>query len=241
MWTPSKFSTYKKQFDFTSSGQAKSTYTSLTADDEILINMIELFEEDDNSTFQFLICEDCGVTQCAPGNWLSVRQSGNYALFIPAFKKILEQTETNEFKPPYFFNTKGALILTIDHYNNLKDIVPAFPDFTKLKCLSGFEALSLYKWETPHKMFGDFPNFKPLKTDHILWTSELDEPSVSKIIIDKTKSIAVANTVHFVPLKDSEVPVSVFLEDFTTTEWKALCKTPHGFELLMGNTYKLNV
>src|SRR5687768_10401145 len=112
MWTSSKISTIKRKFDFTSSEQGTPIYTSLKADDEILINIIEHFEADedlnDDSTFQFLICEHCGFVLCEPGNWLTVRQSGNYVLFIPAFGDILENPDSNEYQPPHFFKTKGA-------------------------------------------------------------------------------------------------------------------------------------
>lgn len=239
MWTVFNFSTYKRQFDFSSSEQGKLTYTALKADDEILINMIELFESDDNSTFQFIICENCGVTHCEPGNWLSIRKSGDFVLFIPAFNKILEADELNEYKPPNFFNTKGALILMSNQFQDLKHKVPAFANIRNLKTLSGFEAVSLYKWEAPHKMFGEYPNFKSLKADHILWTSELDGESISTIISDKLKTIATVNKAHLVPLDNLDEPVSIFLEGFTTVEWKAICKTPNGFELLIGNNYML--
>lgn len=239
MWTASNFSTYKRQFDFSSSEQGKPTYTTLKADDEILINMVELIETD-NSTFQSIICEKCGVIHCEPGNWLSVRQSGGFVLFIPALNKILEAEELNEYRPPDFFTTKGALILTSNQFQGLKHKVRAFADISSLKTLSGFEAVSLYKWEVPHKMFGAYPNFMELRIDQIAWTSELDGVSTSKIIIEKLENIATANKVRLVPLDNLEEPISIFLEGLPTIEWKAICKTPKGYELVIGNAYKLS-
>jgi hypothetical protein len=239
MWTASNFSTYQRQFDFSSSEQGRPTYTTLKADDEVLINMVELFEGDDNSTFQFQICEHCGFTQCQPGNWLSIRQTENYILFIPAFDEILKEHELNEYTPPYFFNTKGALILTVNQFEDLKERVSAFRKLTDIKPLTGFEASSLYKWDTPHRMFGEFPNFKSLRVDHILCASELDEQTVISTILDKLNIIEKLKTVRLVSLDNKDIPITLFLEGKTTTEWKALCRTKNGMELMIGENYKL--
>ena len=239
MWTASSFSTHQRQFDFSSSEQGKPTYTTLKADDEVLINMIELFESDDNSTFQFLICEHCGFTQCQPGNWLSIRQSGNYILFIPAFDEILKEPELNEYGPPYFFNTKGTFVMTTTQFEALKENVPAFKNLTAIKQLTGFEASSLYKWDTPHRMFGQFPNFKSLRTDHILYTTEFDEQKVSSIILDNLKKLEAANKVELRAIEIADSAISIFLDSNPTTEWKALCITANNIELLIGDKYKL--
>jgi hypothetical protein len=239
MWTASNFSTYQRQFDFSSSEQGKPTYTTLKADDEVLINMIELFDSDDNSTFQFHICEHCGFTQCQPGNWLSIRRSGNYILFIPAFDEILQEPELNEYAPPSFFNTKGTFVLTTNQFEELKEKVPAFKKLDVLKQLTGFEASSLYKWDTPHRMFGQFPNFKSLRTDHILHTTEFDEQKVFSIILDKLKNLEAANKAELIAIENTETAISIFLDSSPTTEWKALCTTANNIELLIGDKYKL--
>ena len=238
MWTASNFSTYERQFDFSSSDQGKPTYTTLKADDEVLINMIELFESDDNSTFQFLICEHCGITQCQPGNWLSIRQSGNYILFIPAFEEMLKEPELSEYTPPYFFNTMGAFVVTTNSFEALKENVPAFKNLTTIKQLTGFEASSLYKWDTPHRMFGNFPNFTTLRLSRILCTSELDEQILGSTIIDKLKAIESQKTVRLVSLDENDIPITLFLDGKTTTHWKAICKTQNGMELMIGDNYK---
>lgn len=239
MWTASNFSTFQRQFDFSSSEQGKPTYTTLKADEEILINMVELFESDDNSTFQFHICEHCGFIQCQPGNWLCVRQSGNYILFIPAFEEISKEPDLNEYNPPYFFNIKGALIVTTNQFEVLKETVPAFKKLTDLNQLTGVEASFLYKWDTPHRMFGNFPNFIPPRLDHILCASEQDEQTLVSTIVDKLSVLENQKTVHLVSLDNNDIPITLFLDGKTTTEWKAICKTKNGMELMIGDNYKL--
>ena len=239
MWTASNFSTYQRQFDFSSSEQGKPTYTTLKADDEVLINMVELFESDDNSTFQFQICEHCGFTQCQPGNWLSIRQSGKYILFMPAFDEILKEPELNEYTPPYFFNINGALVVTTTQFDGLKESIPAVKKLINIKQLTGFEASSLYKWDTPHRMFGEFPNFTPPRTDHILCASELNEQTLVSTILDKLSVIEALETVRLMSLDYDDIPITLFLEGKTTTDWKALCKTKNGLELMIGDNYKM--
>ena len=239
MWTASNFSTYQRQFDFSSSEQGKPTYTTLKADDEVLINMVELFESNDNSTFQFQICEHCGFTHCQPGNWLSIRHSGNYILFIPAFDEILKEPELNEYTPPYFFKTKGAFLVTTNQFEALKESVPAFKNLKNIKPLTGFEASALYKWDTPHRMFGEFPNFTPVRIDHILCASALNEPNLVSTILDKLSVLETLETVHLVSLDNDDIPITLFLDGKITTDWNALCNNKHGMQLMIGNNCKL--
>lgn len=201
--------------------------------------MVELLESDEKLNFQFLICEHCGVTHCETGNWVSIRKSGNYILFIPAFDQMLETSDSDEYKPPNFLKTKGFLLLTVQEFENLKEKVPAFSKITELKYLSGLEAAFLYKWDAPQRMFGNFPDFKSFRNEHILWTNELDTVAVSIIILEKLKNMEPANTIQFIPLDNLDTSISIFLEGGQTVEWKGICKTPNGYELLMGDSFKL--
>lgn len=88
-------------------------------------------------------------------------------------------------------------------------------------------------------MFGEFPNFKSLRTDHILNTTEFDEQKLSSIILDKLKVLETANKVELVALENIETSISLFLDSNPTTEWKALCTTANDIELLIGDNYKL--
>ena len=88
MWTSTNFTTYKKQFDFTSSEQGKPTYTALKIDDTDFINIIEGLdgEIEEDQIFQTILCSSCGIYHCEPGNWVALRQSDNFVFFIPAFE-----------------------------------------------------------------------------------------------------------------------------------------------------------
>lgn len=204
--------------------------------------MIEELEgqADENLTFQFLVCESCGCTHCEPGNWLAIRQLDDCILFVPAFDKILEEPGSNEYQPPYWFKQKGAFWVTTHAFEILKEKVPAFREIEKVKMLSVYEAISLYKWDIPHRMFGEFPTFGNFRREQILATSELNDILVSKIISEKISILESASKIHLHPMDNVDEVVSVYLGEKDLIEWKAICKTPNGYELLIGDNFKLS-
>lgn len=101
------------------------------------------------------------------------------------------------------------------------------------------ELLALYKSETPHKMFGDFPDFKPLRKNHVLAVSELDNEKAFEIIDRKLKELETLTDFEIKPLTENDNVISIFLDDSSTTEWKALCKNENNYELLLGGIFKI--
>jgi hypothetical protein len=59
MWTSTNFETYSKQFDFTSSGQGKPTFTALKIDGKDFFNMVEQLDGEiqEDQVFQTIICD----------------------------------------------------------------------------------------------------------------------------------------------------------------------------------------
>jgi hypothetical protein len=241
MWTSTNFKTYEKQFDFTSSGQGKPMYTALKIDDTEFLNLIEALdgEIEDDQVFQTIICDHCGTYQCSTGNWVAIRQFEKFIFFIPAFEKIKEESDRGEFDPPYSLTTKGAFWLTNDDFDNFKILVPELGKRRTINLMSHFELISLLKWEAPQKIFGDFPNFQPIKKNQILAVSELDNESVIEILNQKIAKLEASKDFVLKTLSEKDKVISVFLDDSTTTEWKALCKSEEDYELLLGGTFKV--
>ena len=241
MWTSTNFTTYKKQFDFTSSEQGKPTFTALKIDDKDFINMVEGLEGeiDDNQVFQTILCDHCGCYQCASGNWVALRQLNDLIFFIPAFEDLNTEFDEGIYHPPYEFRQKGAFWLTITDFNKFKKLVPEIDKLTTIKNMTKFELISLYKWDTPHKMFGDFPNFKPIRKDHILTVSELDNETLTNILELKLTELENATELGLEPLVYEDNIVTVYLNDHSTTEWKALYKTKDNYELLLGGEFRI--
>lgn len=241
MWTSTNFTTYKKQFDFSSSEQGKPTFTALKIDDKDFINMIEGLEGeiDDRQVFQTILCDHCGCYQCASGNWVALRKLDGIIFFIPAFEDLSNEIDIGFFDPPYSFRQKGAYWLTNLDFTNLKKLVPEIDKLETIKPMNKFELLSLYKWDTPHKMFGDFPNFKDCRKDNILVVSQLDNDTVVDLINQKFLELKNSNHFWLNKIENKDNIISVYLDDNSTTEWKALYKTDNNYELLLGGEFRI--
>ena len=243
MWTSTNFETYPKQFDFTSSEQGKPTFTALKIDGKDFFNMVEQLdgEIEEDQIFQTIICDHCGIHHCASGNWVAIRELNGFVFFIPAFQAIADEQVSGEHDPPYSLRQKGAYWLTLSDFNEFKKFVPELAKQKTINRLTKFELISLYKWDTPHKMFGDFPNFQPLRKNHIMVTSELDNETIFKIIEQRLTELENAKEFTIQKLTDSDDIISIYLDDTATTEWKALYKTNNQVGLLLGGTFKVEI
>lgn len=88
-------------------------------------------------------------------------------------------------------------------------------------------------------MFGEFPDFKPLRKNHVLAVSELDNELAFEIIDRKLKELETSTDFEIKPLTENDNVISIFLDDNATTEWKALCKNENNYELLLGGIFKI--
>lgn len=242
MWTSTNFKTYKKQFDFSSSEQGKPILTVLKVDDKDFINMVEGLEGEieENQIFQTIICDHCGTYHCESGNWVAVRQLDNFVFFIPAFGELIDDDRA-EYEPPFSLRQKGAYWLKSIDFENFKKLVPELAKQNSINQLTNFELKSLYKWDTPHKMFGDFPDFGELKKNHVLVTSELDNETIFAIIEQQMSRFDNAVGFKIEPLDDTDKVISIFLNDSATTEWRAIYQTDNIYGLLLGGTFKIEI
>lgn len=173
------------------------------------------------------------------GNWVALRQLNDLIFFIPAFDKLNTEIDEGIYHPPYELRQKGAFWLTITNFNKFKKLVPEIDKLTTIKDMAKFELISLYKWDTPHKMFGDFPSFKPLRKDHILTVSELDNEALTSTLNVKLTELENSTEFGLEPLFYEDNIVTVYLDDHSTTEWKALYKSEDNYELLLGGQFRI--
>jgi hypothetical protein len=240
MWTSTKFKTHKKQFDFSSSEQGKPVYTALKIDDVEFINMVEMIDGtiDENCGFQSIICDHCGFYKCASGNWMAIREFGDFVFFIPDFENIKEDTIGAEFDPPNYLKNKGTYYLTKDEFNILSTIVKEFAQIQNLKTLTNQELILLYKWDTPQKMFGQIDELNELRKERILVATDITNDEAVKIVESKIEELENTKTIRIEQL-DQEKIISIYLDDHKTTEWKALCITGENYNLLLGGQFKI--
>jgi len=65
--------------DFSSSGQTSPSWTQVVCDGAQVINGLEVVEWDDNPV-QLVVCEACGVVDCAYGGYAHVSRAGSYVV-----------------------------------------------------------------------------------------------------------------------------------------------------------------
>ena len=78
-----------------------------------------------------------------------------------------------------------------------------------------------------------------MRKKHILAVSELDNEVAFEIIDSKLKELENSTEFEITPLIENDKVISVFLDDSSTTEWKALCKTENNYQLLLGGIFKI--
>ncbi len=242
MWTSTDFSTYNKDFDFTSSSLGVRSYTALKIGNIEFINMIEKIDWEcgEDQIFQSLICDQCGHPHCASGNWIALRRLETFIFFIPAFEYMLSEPDWGEYEPPHYLKKNGSLWMKERDFKRLVQIVPAFEQLRTIKNLSVQEMELLFKWESPQNIFGTLPELKEFKTERILATSHLNNDRISNLIEEKLEELGAVDNYRIEPIVQDEF-VNLYLDDSANTEWTALCISSAGFSLTLGKHFKIIV
>ncbi|MEI7594150.1 MAG: hypothetical protein WCK02_00260 [Bacteroidota bacterium] len=237
MWTSTNFRKEEQLFDFSGAEQGIGYLDSLFIDDIEFINMIDRigwFEE--GQTFGALTCTGCGEAICSTGDIVAIRNLGDYIFFIPAFEKI-NADNLEDMTPPDYLETKGAYWLKNEDFDVFRKLVPSIDELGEIRQLSKIELIKLYKWDTPNRMFGKYPDFEPLKTNDIVSVSQFDIETVVGIIEQKLQALEQANSSEIALLSDNTEVISIFLNKDKSTEWKALCKIDGSLELVLGGVF----
>ena len=239
MWTSNKFEIYPKQFDFTSSEQEKPTYTAIKIGDYEFSNLVESIEFESQFSFQHIICDHCGFSGCASGNWLSIRKNDEYIFFIPNFIDMKDEDLGADFQPSHYFKVNGCLYLKKNEYENLRSYIHQFPKPDELQNFEKEEIIELYKWDVPQKMFGEFPEFQSINEKRIIATSELNDSEVVKIIMQKVEELENSKSFSLKDFENKENIITIYLDDHKTTEWNALYRENNEFFLLLEGKFKI--
>lgn len=245
MWSVERLSTKKRLFDFTSSGQGYFVGTTIYADDNIIFNQLESIIDhgEGEQVYQAIICESCGYTHCEKGNWFALRKAGSFHLFIPAFEWILEEEDQlkDEYLPPKYISTRGAVILGSSTFEVIRELVPSFLEIKKVKDLNGLEAALLYKYENPIKLFGELPDFGPIRNLNFLMVSEGDIDFQLELIIYELKRIEKSNIIGIEKLSKEDQILSFYLNDGILSEWKAAIINEKGELQLIIDDWKFKI
>lgn len=243
MWEIENISTKKRHLDFSSSGQGTFVGTAVYSNDQLLFNQIESIENhgEDEQVFQAIICEHCGYSHCEPGNWIALRKAGKCYLFLPAFEWIIEEEDflKLEYLPPNYISTNGAVVFTGEHFEQLQKLISPFKEIRAVKSLTGTEASLLYKYDTPQRLFGDLPRIESLKRDRILISSDGELEEQLELLEKELQLLENSDSVELEKLNPKDKTLSFFLDDTTSTEWKAAVVNENGEFQLQMNAWKV--
>jgi hypothetical protein len=156
------------ELDFSSSNQGRVRVTSIEASEIRLINALELVKFDPEST-QVFVCEECGITHCKPGGWVTIRRMGNGVVWIPYWSGMEKgDFEEQEYQPPGFFKTQGMPIFAERAWEEIRSLRKDFLRHRELVALDSKEAVRLIQWTAPGNVLGEFPDEPKLRRNLLI-------------------------------------------------------------------------
>ena len=217
--------------DFTSSEQGKVQVSQLFSEGIQLINAIELVEWDRDS--QFLICEECGFTNCKPQDWVSVRRSGSLVLFLPAsiYVWTVSVRDKKEYSPPAYLKQKGIPYLDFSTYETLRSRNATFPAIDEIPPLQLKEATLLFHWTAPDNVLGEPPEIE-VRRDLIVGASKGDPVEHMRVLQDlMNKQYKIETPAQMRSIAPNERVISLYLD--RGIEWQAMVFEGSEYRLLV--------
>lgn len=235
MWQIKDFELKPAKLDFSSSEQGKVQVTQLFAEGIQVINAIELVEWDTDS--QFLICEECGYTNCKPQDWVSVRRADSLVLFLPASVYVwtVNRRDKKEYSPPAYLRQNGIPYLSCSTYEVLRSRNASFPAIDEIPPLQLKEATLLFHWTAPGNVLGEPPEID-VRHDLIVGASEGDHAEhVSVLQGLMEKQYKIDSPAQLRPVATNERVISLYLDD--GIEWQAMVFDGSEYRLLVESKY----
>lgn len=238
MWLPKSFQTKNKNLGQSSFGQSAISVRELYADDVRISNGIELNNWNDDS-IQLFVCESCTVIQCQQGNWATLRKAGAYVLLIPLFHEMLQADgDFEEISPPFFMKQQGAMLITLEQYGRLQQLISPLPAVENIEALTSVEAAWLMQWDAPQEILGAFPNPVALQREKLL-TTDQDSDSAAYNQLTNLLNDAIYNksAVSLVPVSAENTVASFFIDGVQYTEWKPMSLYEDSWHLVLEPGY----
>ncbi len=176
MWVVDRVDLGWSTLDLRSSGQGHRDVRQLYFDDMCVANAVDSTSWNEEG-FQLHICEDCGFERCEPGDFASLRRSGECFFLIPAFELMGEDRKSLErYQPPEYLLERGSIVLRADAYGELREQNVELPIPSTVAPLSSAEVALMVQFEAPAMVLGTFPEPPRVLKDYILWAEgDLDQ------------------------------------------------------------------
>lgn len=208
----------------------------LFSNDIKLINALELVAWDPEDT-QLLICEECGITHCKSGNWVSVRRSDSLVLILPTADFVWgDEEDKREYRPPAYLKEQGIPYLDFAIYERLRSMHSSFPAIDQIQPLTLKEATLLFQWHAPGRILGEPPEVN-IRRNMIVGSSEGDYEhlrALEHLIRRQYTNESVAN---LRPTSSDERIISLYLDAAQFNEWQALAFDGTEYRLLVDSKY----
>ena len=237
MWQIKNPELKRSTLDFSSSGQGRLGVYQLFSEGIELINALELVDWDSEDT-QFLICETCGYVHCKPGDWVSVRKTDSLVLILPASSYVWRESHAEiEYRPPSYLEKQGIAYLDISTYESLKSQHSSFPALDQIHPLNLREAMLLFQWNAPYRVFGDPPAVRT-RSEIVVGSSEGDHVECLQRIEDLIeRQYKVDSFAQLRSLSGSERVITLYLDATQFMEWDALVFDGSEYKLLVDSKY----
>ena len=234
------------KLDFTSSEQGICETRALYANGVKIINALNLLDWTDAEglnyhgwtgsladwipvPFDYLqvhICEECGHVNCHMGDIITIKKSGEYVLFLPAFKFMLRGDDLeNELRPPEYINKEGPIVWPVKEYRELIASTGAgkLPNLDEIGDFLWWEAIRLMQWIAPGNFLGKFPTDPEPDHERIVAVSggqPDDRKSLLKTLIGKYRDSQSAVKIRMA--KESEKDLTFYHDGKGLLEWSPL-------------------
>lgn len=200
--------------------------TQIFADDRLIANAVE-YTDWDTERIQLLVCEQCGVVHCEHGNWVTLRASGDYVLFVPAFDDLAgaDDMEWMEYQPPQFIERHGCIALGQREYAALRAIAGTLPARDTVTSLRSTEAARLIQWQAPGDVLGDRRADPSVRPEVILASSEGAAEEWTDIVERALHELLEsADPAPLVATEPGDVVIELYLDLAGFPSWKALTR-----------------
>lgn len=182
---------------------------------------------------EYVVEQSSGVsTLCSycyePRIAIQVRKSGNLILLLPDFESSWQ---------PAVFAQGVPFFSSIYEYESLRSVIPEFPPFEAIEVLSKRDCAEIFWFEAPAEVTLLTYRFDSKK---YLNTNALEKKEILSLLESLLSAYAQSTEpVLLCPAQPEDV-ITLILDTPDYYEWKMLCKTDKGYELLLEPGYRVS-